>query len=451
LRRVANVCLFVLVLAIGCKEDANHENIQRWRTTQKGPEKLSKALTNEALSAELRGHAAEQIVLMDKFADVKRALDAMPEQARRAVIEDLSARLWEDARIAREMDEPTTEQRMAKDALFDLRPMANEKTRAQIDKYLIEWLTGGYYEGRARSGRVGGKYIIRAIGASAGPPLVNAARSILTRPPETGGGHARIGDELLTGLAVSAHPEAIALVLTLVKKNQGDETLSERAMAALFEAYVEPVGFEKVDGKALKPQVKTLQDYARDESLSGRVNNDATALIAAAGMPECVPAFVDLVSYPVSSPDMAKSLRWVGAQQAVRCGGVESIIPVAEALPQKDAYDRAVIDRYFWSEIRALSSRRAIAEKARALLDSKSWVARVTGIELLRGLKLPGESAEDAKRIRGLAGDSKVLPGWWKSREDLPEAERKKDPTLGQVAQEVAKGLQELAQGSETK
>ena len=70
---------FVLVVAFalqGC-EKPSHENIERWYKTEKGPKKLEKALKNPDLDPDLRGHAAEQLILLDKAKEVLRVIEGM--------------------------------------------------------------------------------------------------------------------------------------------------------------------------------------------------------------------------------------------------------------------------------------------------------------------------------------------------------------------------------------
>ena len=91
------------------------------------------------------------------------------------------------------------------------------------------------------------------------------------------------------------------------------------------------------------------------------------------------------------------------------------------------------------------------AKRARSLLDSDNWVARVTGIELLRTVSDSGSAAADAVKIRRLAGDKTTLKGWYGKQKNVPKKDRKKDPSLGQVALEVANHLEGVAKGGKTK
>jgi hypothetical protein len=81
-----------------------------------------------------------------------------------------------------------------------------------------------------------------------------------------------------------------------------------------------------------------------------------------------------------------------------------------------------------------------VAKQCRALLESKSWVARVTGVECLGMIGNKG----DAEAVRALADDKTALKGWWGDQSELPKGERKKPINLGVVAQEVAKKLETM-------
>ncbi|HWM84240.1 MAG TPA: hypothetical protein VNO33_00355, partial [Kofleriaceae bacterium] len=364
------------------------------------------------------------------------------------VLTELIPRLWESARVAREKDVPTPMQAQAKDAMFELRGFADEATRRRIDSYLIEWLAGGHYEGRATVGRVSGRTIVRRLGPTAAPKLLEAARSILVRPPDAEGKRPVVGDELLAAIASTGDPEAVALLLDMVTKDYKDPSLPKRAMAALHEAYVQPVSGQPVSARpALLGQVERLGQVARDENLPGVMNNDAVELIAAIGPPECIPPFVELVVLPTTQ----QSFRWVGIQKGLRCGGAQAMVPIMEAAPDTIPYERALLEKYVLKEILASPGASKVAEQARLLLTSRNWVARVTGIEVLGALKQRATAAEDAKRIRQLAKDRTVLKGWWGPQKELPDGKKKPDPTIGRVAEEVAGGLQGLAKGPESK
>jgi hypothetical protein len=454
--RVAR-CASVLVIAAvvgpglaGC-DRANHDNLDRWLSTEKGVEKLTKALRDSDNDADLRAHAAQNLIVHTSTPQpgvVKEALEDMSDEDRHAVMAALAPRLWEKARLAREKDVPTPMQSQAKDALFELRGVADQATRQKMDGYLVEWLAGGYYEGRATSGRVSGRTIIRQLGAIAGPKLLESARSVLVRPPDAEGKRPLLGDELLAALASTGDPPSTAFLLDLVQKDYKEPTLPRRALSALFEAYVQPVAGQPVPSRpALVGQADRLGEVARDQGLDGRMNNDAAALLVVLGPPECIPPFVELARLP--SPQ--RSFRAVGLQMGLRCGGAQAVVPILEVLPDTLVYEKGYLERYMLPEILRAPGAAKVAEQARSLLASQNWVARICAIEILGALKQRAAAEDDAKRIRQLAKDHTVLKGWWGTQKDAPAGKKKPDPTIGQVAEEVAGGLQALAKGPESK
>ena len=445
-RRAAALVLVTLGALAGC-DKVDHDNIDKWLETENGAEKLKKALRSSDHDADLRAHAAENLILHPEgqFVDVKDAFENMEEAEQQKVMEQLVPRLWEKATSG--PDDPMKVSQtniQSKDAMFELRQYAGDKTRAKIDEYLIEWLTR-FYEGRAQTGRVSGRTIVREVGKSSAPKLLQIARAMLVKPPGSEGERLKVGDELLVALAWTGDPEAAGLLMDMVSKDYKDESLPKRAIAALHEAYVEPVtGTPLPAHDALGPHIGRLAEVAKNESLPGVMNNDAIELIAAVGPPECIQPFVDMAALPT----VRRDFRWTGVQRGLRCGGAAAIIPILDTVPVNNWYERALLEKYIWKEILAAPGGAKVAEQVRQLLSSQSWVARVTGIEVL-GVMSAGKdtAAEDAKRIRALAGDRTVLKQWW-GKED---GKKRPDPTLGQVAKEVAGRLEGLAKGTKTK
>ena len=441
------VIAIVVSAAIGCGADVSHENLDNWRSTQKGPSKLLAALKSSDHDADLRAHAAHSLLVIDQFAKVKGVLEEMSPADRAPIIEKLVPRLWKTARIETEKKQPTALQAGSKDALFEIRQYASNATRKMIDERIVEWFTDGYYEGRAESGRISGRMAVHAIGAPAGAKLVEAAQSIVAHPPDEQGRRLKVGNELLLGLALSGAPEAIGFLLRLVTVKRKDDTLAGRAMGALSKAFVEPVsGLTPVDPQALKEHVKLLDEIRHSPNASGVMKNDVIDLLALTGMPECLEPFVDMIS---DKSEM--QYLYIGVQQGLRCGGVDAIIPVLEAIPTNRSFERGILSKYAWEEILNITARKQVAERLRTLLASRSWVARVSAVEILGSLGLAESAAKDARKIRQLRGDKKILKQWWGKRKEGKVASKRPDPTLGHVAGQVAKRLQELAKSTQTK
>jgi hypothetical protein len=426
---VLAIAVVTLASSSGCGDKATHESVDEWMRTEKGPGKLKKAVGNSGLDPDLSAHAAQNMIRMDKTETVVEVLGGLSPERRSAVLEKLVARLWKDARIEGAMTRPQPSQVAAKDALFDLRKLAVDDVRKQIDGYLVEWLTGGYYDGRAKVGRYLGTTVIRAVGPVAGERLIAAAKTVIAEPPNAKGARAKIEDELLLALAASGSTEAVKLLLDIYKMDRGDSSLSERALSALFRAYVDSGGlFDIQDPMVLEPVLAELVEITKDEGRPARITNDAVALISAVGMPKCLPPLVEMVAHPHRDA----RYRWVAADSALRCGGVKGIVPVSEALAPDVEYDHRDLKGSVWGTIVKMSPKDQVALAARALLGSKNPIGRWIGVEVLTSL---GDKA-DAPRIKALAGDKTKLAGYWSDEPD------KKVPTLGQRAAEAAASLE---------
>lgn len=420
----------LLVGAGGC-EKTTHDNIDKWVNTEKGPKKLKKALSSGSNSASLRGHAAANLIRISMVEDVLKAFDKMSESDRQAVLAELTPRLWKFARLDDPMAQPQTLQSGAKDAMFHLRKYANDANRDKLDNYLIDWLTGGYYDGRAKSGAIAGSAIIGSIGAKAGARMRQVLARAISAPAEK---RFKIGLPTLLGVAVTGEAESVELVLRTAEADLGDPELRARCFNALHAAYVKPASkyYKPANPAALRAHIKRLQKVMMEAGPHADVAMD---LIRMAGPPDCLEPFLLAISRGSSSLTM----RYVAAQHALACGKLAAIIRVAEAFPTTGSYTKDDLASRLWADMVRLQPRQEVAKHARTLLNSDSWVARLTGIELLERLELAATAASDAALVKGVRGQREKLRGWW------GDPERKPTPTLGERAKQVAKRLEELA------
>lgn len=436
--RVAT-CIAASAFGVAGCEKTTHENIDKWIGTRKGPSKLEEAVGNSDLAPDLRAHAAQNLIIaLRKDDDVLKILERTPDKQRQAVLAALAPRLWSDARIEGTMDRPSERQTAAKDALYFLRKLANDANRATIDGYLTDWLAGGYYEGRARSGRVYGEVILRAIGPPAAPKMIDAANSMIA-------GGFKLGDNLLLGLAATGAPTAVGKLLDLADANLKDDTLPERVFVSLYNVFVRPEDFEPPPASALAPYVDRLAKVILDEGESYDVVDIAIHLVAAVGMPKCLGPLVAMVSFPHSNA----RFRWIGAKRALQCGGLAAVEPVIDAFPKAGSYRQIDLEDGLWGPIVASGSKAEVADLARKLLTSDSWLARLTGVEVLGKLRVRGSAEADAELVQKLADDKTVLKKWWGDQTDVPKKERKRPPTIGSRARKVAKELEELAKSNQ--
>ncbi len=422
------------LLSVSACEDTDHANIDKWMTSKKGMGKLHSAVRNSGLDPDLSAHAAENLYRRGEDEDVKQAFEAMGVERRSKVLAKLAPRLWTMARVEGEMAKPTPIQEAGKDALFELRAFSDGANRDVIDGYLTDWLTGGYFEGRAVAGRHPGAAILRALGPKAGERLIAEANRIIATPDKDGR-RRKIGDQLLLGLAASGSPDAVKLVLEIATMDRGDDTLTDRAVGAVWKAFIDPGGlFAAADPAALVPNLDRIGAIARDDSRGARIANDAVELIRAAGMPGCLAPLVAMVGQPHRDP----RFRWVGANNAIRCGGAKALPIVAAQLSTSGSYELPQLLGAVVTPLTSIGDTPGVTAAARALVGDKSWVARWIGIETLAALT----SKADAALIAGLAKDKTKLTGYWGDQSSLAKADQKPVPTLGQRATELAAALQ---------
>lgn len=422
----ARVLLLAVVLA-GC-EKPDHDNLEKWMHTQKGPGKLRQAVTDAAIDADLSAHAAANLIRLDNDREAFAALEALPAARRAEVVGRLARRLWDIARVEDERELPKAAQVAGKDALVRVRPWADAAGRAAIDGYLIDWFCVASYEARANAGAAHGPAVMRIVGPAAAKRLMQVGNGVIAAPGQDQTKN-RIGENLLHGLAATGDAEAVKYVLDVARMDRGDPQLASRAVAALFDSYVDPRGaYEVVPPAALVPNLPALVELARDDARPSQLNNDALGLIRAVGAPACFAPLRSMIAAPHRDP----RFKIVVAHHALACGGAAAIAEVVRALPESGAYERTQVSQNISGEIAQLTPRDQAVAAARELLGDRATLHKWVAIEALAAMK----STEDASKIAALASSRERLVGYWGARGD-----GKEDPTLGQRAKELATEL----------
>jgi hypothetical protein len=433
---VARVLLFVVLagvaLGAGC-EKTDHDNIEKWTHTKKGPDKLKKALSDESIDADLSAHAAANMIKTGADPDVRAALETMSPPRRAAVVAKLAPRLWDIARIEKEADLPGAAQITAKDALISLRKYADEAEKQQIDTYLIDWYAVESYEGRAQVGATLGAAVMRMVGPAGAKKLMGVANHVIVAPGQDKVKN-RIGDELMLAMAATGSPDAVKYVIDIAKMDRGDKTLAVRAMNQLYKAYVDPGGlFDMNEPTGLVPNLDALVSFAKDENMPGQAVNDSIELIRATGSAHCFEPLIGMITYPHREP----RFRYATAYAALLCGGTKSILQVARGLPDSGTYAKDDLVGGVAGVIAKMTPRDQVLAQTRELLSDQGRVAKWVAIEALAAMK----STEDVSKIAALGGNSERLVGFWGDQSDKDPKDRKADPTLGQRAKELADKL----------
>nr|HEX4318909.1 hypothetical protein [Kofleriaceae bacterium] len=422
--------LLAVVIAFGIAgcDKPTPENLDKWTHTEKGPDKLKKAFGDDSLDPEISAHAAANLVRMQQEGEVRKGFELMDKSRREAVIGKLAPKLWDMAKVDREDTVPSGGQVNGKDMLVAIEKWAAPADKATIDGYLVDWYGVKSYEARAEQGAHLGGEVMRLVGPAGGKKLVEVLNGLLAAPGQDKTKN-RIGDNLMLGIAASGDPDGIKKLIEVARMDRGDPTLANRAMSALWTAYVSPNGlFDLRAPDPLIPNLPLLAEVARDDKIDGAAANHAVDLIGAVGAPACIAPLVSMVAYPTSDP----VVKYQGVNKAIRCAGVKGVKEAVEALPPSGAYDKADVTGAISGEIAKLQPKDQALAAARDLLTSQNPVARWVGVEALGAMK----STDDAAKVAALEGDKTKLTGYW------GEGASKPDPTLGDRAKEVATQLQ---------
>ncbi len=414
-----------VLLFVGC-EKTDHDSIDKWPRTEKGPGKLKKAVEDEGLDPDLSAHAAVNLIKppLSQETEVKNAFEKMSQGRRQQVIEKLAPRLWDVARVEDEKRPANNTQIAAKDALVTIRKYADEAQKTKIDGYLVDFYGVYSYEARAGGGQYPGAVVARLVGPAMTKKLIDVVNGFIAAPGQEKAKF-RIGDELMLAIAASGAPEGVKKLLDIAKLDRGDDTLPARAVDALYKTYVDPNGlFDIRTPEPLEANLDALVALAKDDTQKGKVTNDTVALIRAIGAPKCIAPLLSMVA----TPHRSSRFKYVAGNNALRCGGTKSIGEVVRALPD-GAYVKDELTGAIAGEIAKMTPRDQVLAALRQLLDDKSVVARWVAIEALAAMK----SVEDRPKIEKLSTVKDPLVGYWGEN-----AEGKKDPTLGQRAKELA-------------
>lgn len=433
-RALATISCSIAFVCLASCGKADHANLDKWTRTEKGPAKIKKAFIDETLDVDLSAHAGANLVKLGMDPEFRAGLEQMTPNRRVAVIAKLAPRLWQIARLEGDMQMPAPPQVVAKDALLTLRKHADTSGKQLIDRNLIDWYAVASYEGRAQTGAVLGAAVMRAVGPAAAPKLIQVVDGLMAASGKDNKKN-RVGDELMLALAATGSPEALKKLLELAHLKTGDDTLPTRALSAAYKAYVDPGGlFDVVGPNPVAANLDAIVAIASDDAMPNAAANDAIKLVRAVGTPGCIAPLIGMIHHPHSNP----RFKYVAADSALKCGGIAAIKEVARALPN-GPYQQEELVGAVVSNIGLMKPRALALTAARELLNEKSWVARWVGIEALAAMN----SVEDVPRLAAISSRDRLM-GYWGDQTDLDAKDRKKDPTLGERARELAGRLTPL-------
>jgi len=421
--RVLSVVYGAAVLA-GCNKPTS-DNIQLWKTTQKGPERLRDALADRSVAPRLRAEAAAALVDIGQAEAVDTILPALPIEDRAEVGKSL-APLCEVA-----MKDPSPDKALAyRDALFSLRQFALPDDQRRIDAALLPALEADLKAGKLRQGRHSLDKMLNAIGPDAGAMLARVlaehdapyaqAAELLGK---VGGEAAREqGGAALVARAAHAKEPRVALFKAIgaVGGPTAVKFLEEKSLGANKDDAASAVRAlqERRDPSVLPFALKVAGDPHADKL----IRDEMFGVVETIGGLEAQKGLLAIIS-----SDREEIVRYRAFESVLAVAKAEGIVPALEAFPVAVAYKKVDVDDLLVKLIEKIGQpARPPLVKA---LDSRSPLARMTAVMALEQVG----RAPDAAALEKLAGDSTAIKGF-------PTGE-----TIGKAAARVAEAVKKKA------
>ncbi len=201
---MAVAMMSVAATLLGCTS-VSSDNIQLWKTTEKGPAKLEAALADGSVDPKLRAEAAVALVDLGRADEVDKDLAAVASPDVRGKIVDFLIPVFMDGAKGAAPEKALA----SRDALFSVRAFADPASQGRIDAFMRELLAKDLRVGRVRNGR----HSVQKILAAAPGPTSEMLAGLLGEPLE---------------------PPAVAAVTELLVQ-LGDEAAREKGAVHLVE------------------------------------------------------------------------------------------------------------------------------------------------------------------------------------------------------------------------
>ncbi len=418
--------LALLILLPACNKPSS-DNIQLWKTTEKGPERLHEALADHGTPPRLRAEAAVALVDIGRAEEVDTTFQTLPPDDRTEIAKSLEP-LYEVA-----MKDPSPDKALAaRDALYSLRQFVTPDDQKRIDAALLPVLEADLKAGHLRQGRHSIDKMLTAIGSDSGAMLAR----VLAEPDASYGQAADLLGKI--GDADAREKGGVALVARAKsEKPRGKKPEADAAMDKALGAVGGPTAIKYLEEKVVGPNkddaalaVRALQErrdpsvlpfaikIASDPKGDKIVRDEMFGVIETIGGLEAQRGLLGIIS-----SDKEEIVRYRAFESALTAGKADAIQPALEAFPASAAYKKVDVDDLLVKLIEKLGApaRPALVKT----LGSQAPLARMTALMSLEQLG----RAPDAAAVEKLADDSTSVKGF-------PSGE-----TIGKEAAHVAELL----------
>ena len=265
--RLLPIASRVASLVAGC-EKTDHENIDKWTHTEKGPDKLKKALSPTRRSTPICRRTPRRT-----WSRQRRWTPTSAPAFEHDVAGPPARRSSTSSRRGCGRSRGSRARTLLPDAAADRRegrarqhPQVRRRRRPskQIDGYLIDWYGVTSYEERAQGRRArSAPTVMRMVGPRGGKKLIERRRTRVIAAP----GQDKVKNTDRRRAAARARgdratPTRSSTLLDIAQMDRGDPTLPARAMRRAARAYVDPGGLFDVAEPA--PLVPNLDGAGRD-------------------------------------------------------------------------------------------------------------------------------------------------------------------------------------------
>jgi HEAT repeat protein len=426
LRRMLALAVLVTVLGAGvaCTK-VTSDNIQVWKTTQKGPERLHEALADPGVTPRLRAEAASALVDIGHADEVETLMAQIPAAERAEILKTLIP----TDEVA--MKDPAPEKSLAaRDALFSVRAYASLEEQKQIDSALLPAIANDLRTGHLRNGRHSIEKVLSAIGPDSGTMLADVLGDPVPSYPLAADLLGKVGDE------TSRNKGATALIARAQKEKTKDKELSPSMWKAIG-AVGGPVATKFLEDKALGANrdeaamaVRALGQrrdpmtlpfalkVAADPKADKLIRDEMFGVIEGIGGLEARKGLLSIIS-----SDREELVRYRAFEVVLSTSKAEGIVPALDAFPAGVAYKKVDVDDLLVRLIEKLGApaRPALIQA----LDSHAPLTRMTAVMALEQIG----ARDDAPALAKIGGDSTALKGF-------PPGE-----TIGKEASRVAEAL----------
>jgi hypothetical protein len=411
-RAVAMAAVVVAVGAGACDKPSS-DNIQIWKTTQKGPERLHDTLADHAVTTRLRAESAVALVDIGQAETVDTVFQSLPSDDRAAIAQDLEP-LYEVG-----MKDPSPDKALAsRDALYSLRQFVTPDEQKRIDAALLPALEADLKTGHLRQGRHSVDKMLTAIGSDAGAMLARVLAEPDASVPQAAELLGKVGDADARekgGVALVARAKSDSKTEKHKKGGEADAALWKALGGVGGETAVKfledkTLGANK-DEAALA--VRALQErrdpavlpfalkVASDPKADKIVRDEMFGVIETIGGLEALRGLTGIIS-----SDREEIVRYRAFESALAAGKAEAIGPALDAFPASVAYKKVDVDDLLVKLIEKLGVA-ARPELVKAL-GSQAALTRMTAVLTLEQVG----GAPDAPALEKLASDSTSVKGF---------------------------------------